>query len=264
MKELNGPIAAAIVEGTKSIAEKGDKILYEFLSKITALAQEELRSDRVTIFLLDREKRELWSIIELDQEEHLPNQQKHLEIRVPVGQGIVGEAGQKKIGEFVNESNVDKNDAPRFAEARKQDEITGYTTYNILAIPMFNAQNELVAVVEFINKLKDNNLPDSQSHQLKIRVDHQGFTNTDPKKFDEISHIIIKLLEGFKDLYETTRKRQRQLKLEEAIRSVSKGHAESSERFKAVKKAAQELVNADRSTLWLLDRKNKILYQIRF
>ncbi|NES00714.1 MAG: GAF domain-containing protein, partial [Symploca sp. SIO1B1] len=215
---LNTRIANAIAEIQKSRTDKRDALFYEFLNKITALAKEELRSDRATIFVFDGDNQEFWSIIEEE------GQTKAIEIRVPKNQGIVGEAAQKKPGEFVKVRDF-LND-PHSTIAKQQAERTGYPVYNILAIPIFNEKNELLAVVEFLNKLKLSVKARDSKIPLVDRIEHQGFTNTDPKKFEEIAHIILKFLEGFKDLYETTRKMQRKLRFDEAMRSVSESHAE--------------------------------------
>jgi GAF domain-containing protein len=251
MQALNNHIATAIQKANKSIADKGDDILFKFLNEITELAKQELRADRVTFFLLDKKKQEIWSIIE-DEEIGF------IEIRLPVSQGIVGEAAKKKKGQFVNVANF-YND-PRSHVAKEQEKITGYHTYNILAIPLFNAQNELVAVVEFLNKLKFSKSALDPNVPLSMRVDDKGFTNTDPKKFEEISHIILKFIEGFNDLYNTIRRQQRESRLEQAIRLVSKSDPEPEKIFMMVRSAAQKLVNADRSTLWLLDRQSNKLW----
>jgi len=249
MKALNAQMANVIVESQKSLADKGDDLLHDFLNKITGLAKEELRSDRVTIFLFDEDNKEFWSIIEEKDEKEA------IEIRVPKNQGIVGEAAQKKPGEFVKVRDFIHDS--RSTIAKQQAERTGYPTYNILAIPIFNDKNKLLAVVEFLNKLKFSTKRHDSNIPLEDRIDHQGFNDADPIKFDGIYDTIIKFLEGFKCLYETTRRRQRQLRLDEAIRSVSESHVDT---FVTVKNAAQKLVDADRSTLWIYDRKKDLLW----
>ncbi|NER97782.1 MAG: GAF domain-containing protein [Symploca sp. SIO1B1] len=256
IKQLNYFIATAISEVNQSITDKADNILYEFLSKITELAKDELCSHRVTIFLLDQEAKEFWSIIK-----------ENIEIRVPINKGIVGEAGRKKPGEFVKARNVDKDNNPRFNEAKKQDKKNDYTTYNLLAIPLFNEKEELVAVVEFVNKLKNiqSRIKQDIAPKDKVdkdKVDMEGFTDTDPKKFSEISYIMLKFLEGFKALYETTRRKQGELRLKNAITTLSEINidAERSQIFEKVQEEAKKLVNADRSTLWHLDRKSNKLW----
>ncbi|NET62608.1 MAG: hypothetical protein F6K47_42910 [Symploca sp. SIO2E6] len=118
----------------------------------------------------------------------------------------------------------------------------------------------MVAVVEFLNKLKDTASPSAQNNQNDDKFDLNGFTDNDSENFAEISPIILKFLEGFKDLYQTTRKKERASKLEKAISSVSKSNANSEQILVEVKNAAEKLVNADRSSLWRLDRKNNKLW----
>jgi len=67
-----------------------DAILNEMLRSITLKTGELLNADRTTIFLVDEEKDELWSIVAKD------DNGSHLELRFPLSVGIAGEAATQR------------------------------------------------------------------------------------------------------------------------------------------------------------------------
>lgn len=69
-----------------------DNILDSTLRSITLKMSKSLNADRTTIFLLDQEKNEFWSIIAEARSEG----DRSLEIRVPADKGIVGEVALTK------------------------------------------------------------------------------------------------------------------------------------------------------------------------
>jgi len=99
-----------------------------------------LQADRVTLFLLDVERRELWSKVALS-DDGVP-----LEIRIPQGQGIAGSVAES--GEVVN--LADAYTDPRFSPATDQE--TSYRTQSLLSVPIRNRQGELFGVAQLLNK----------------------------------------------------------------------------------------------------------------
>src|SRR5262245_33954203 len=88
-----------------------------------------LDCDRASIFLLDREKNELWSKVALGSDEIL---------RLDAHLGVVGTA--VTTGHTVNVSDA-YND-PRFYHAI--DSQTGYHTRNLLALALRNQRGEII------------------------------------------------------------------------------------------------------------------------
>lgn len=230
-----------------------DEILDNTLRSITLKMGKSLSADRTTIFLLDEERNELWSIIaEADGD-------RSLEIRVPANKGIVGEVASSK-----NLINIpyDFYDDPRSATAKEQDKKNGYRTYTMLAWPLLNESGSLVAVIQAINKLK---LFHDPTASLAEKIDHQGFNQTDEDLLAENAPLIRMILESFQSYHKTTRGQRVAAALMAAIRSVSQSSLEVDEILKRVMNAAKELMNADRSTLWLLDREaNQLWTKISF
>src|SRR5579863_7251515 len=97
-----------------------------------------LDADRASIFLLDREKMELWSKVALGSDEIL---------RFDARTGLAGAAAL--TGETLNVS--DPYNDPRFNSAI--DSQTGYRTRSILAVPLENlVDNETIGAFEALNK----------------------------------------------------------------------------------------------------------------
>jgi GAF domain-containing protein len=219
-----------------------DEILDTTLRSITLKLGQSLGADRTTIFLFDSDRQEFWSIIaETD------NEAKSLEIRVPANQGIVGEvaAGHRMI-------NIphDFYDDPRSSFAQAQDQKTGYRTYTLLSLPLINHREELIAVVQLLNKLQPHAHPDLP---LAQRVDRRGFTANDIEIVNADSTAIQIILESFFSYHKTSRGQRVAAALMAAMRSCDFSKAEPEEVLGRIIDAAKDLMSADRGTLWLLD-----------
>ncbi|MEQ8961033.1 MAG: GAF domain-containing protein [Coleofasciculus sp. C2-GNP5-27] len=181
-----------------------------------------------------------------------------LEIRMSADKGIVGE-----VARFKQTINIpfDFYDDPRSQMAKEQDKRTGYRTYTMLAIPLLNDQGELVAVVQLLNKLKRVANPTAA---LSERIDKQGFSRTDEERFAENAPLIQMILESFRSYHKTARGQRVAAALMAAARCVQ-GSLEMEDILQRVMGAAKQLLNADRSTLWLVNRlAGELWTKIRF
>ncbi|MBI4639316.1 MAG: sigma-54-dependent Fis family transcriptional regulator [Candidatus Tectomicrobia bacterium] len=95
-----------------------------------------IEADRASIFLLDRERSELWSIVALGSEA----------IRFDARLGIAGAA--TLTGQTI--SVEDAYQDPRFY--KKIDALTGYRTRSMLAVPLRNYEGEIIGAFEVLNK----------------------------------------------------------------------------------------------------------------
>jgi GAF domain-containing protein len=225
-----------------------DDILDTTLQSIALKLGKSLKADRTSIFLLDEEKQEFWSIVAENEGEH------SLEIRLPANRGIVGEVARTR--QTIN-IPFDLYDDPRSEAAKAQDRKTGYRTYSMLSIPLLNDQNQLIAVVQLINKLQSNSL---SIIPLSERIDRLGFTDSDEQQFYENASLVKMILESFRSYHKTARGQRVAAALMAATRSVSQESLELDEVLQRVMLAAKKLMNADRSTLWLIDRQNQQLW----
>src|SRR5919202_1163547 len=225
-----------------------DAILNEMLSAIALKIGELLAADRTTIYILDEEQNELWSTVAKDDGNGT------LMIRLPINQGIAGEvASSKQVINIPFDFYNDKRSGP----AKASDKKTGYRTYSMLTLPLLNEHGDLIAVVQLLNKLKSDCRFGASLHE---RIDRHGFRREDEALFDEFSPLIRLMLESTKSFYVATQKQRAAEALLEATRSLASSSLNLEETLNRVMNEAKKLMNADRSTLWLLDRERNDLW----
>lgn len=108
------------------------------LALVMAKVSELLDAERSTLFLVDRERGEIWSKIAQGNGRH--------EIRLPVGRGLAGFVAQ--TGRAVNVKNAYED--PRFHP--DVDRITGFQTESLLAVPLFGKDGGIAGVAQVLNK----------------------------------------------------------------------------------------------------------------
>ncbi|MGD1805596.1 GAF domain-containing protein [Dapis sp. BLCC M126] len=230
-------------------AQGFDAILHEMLRSITLKTGELLNADRTTIWLLDEEKNELWSTVAQGANG------KPLELRIPANVGIAGESAQ---GKKVINIPYDFYDDPRSASAKKFDKQNGYRTYSMVVMPLLQEETgDLIAVVQLLNKFK---LDAEQYELLEEKIDINGFTEEDERVFREFAPSISLILESSKSFYAATQRQRAAEALMKAVDSLSKSSLDLEDTLKKVMDQAKELMNADRSTLWLIDNDNNQLW----
>jgi Nif-specific regulatory protein len=114
-----------------------ERELAPLLDLIAREATSFLDCDRSSIFLLDPERRELWSRVALGSDEVL---------RFDASHGIAGHA--VSTGETVNVRDAYSD--PRFYNAI--DGQTGYRTRSVLAVALRNQRDEIIGAFETLNK----------------------------------------------------------------------------------------------------------------
>ncbi len=117
-------------------AERDFDFLLEILCREAATV---LGAERSTIFLLDPERKELWSRVALGLD-------KKAEIRFAATRGIAGHV--VKTGQVVNVADAYAD--PRFN--REVDEKTGYKTGNVLAVPLRTKDGKILGSFQAVNK----------------------------------------------------------------------------------------------------------------
>ncbi|AFZ16551.1 GAF domain-containing protein [Allocoleopsis franciscana] len=167
-------------------------VLCEMLRRLTRKVGDFIRADRTSIFLLDSQRNVLGSINAED------GQGGSLVIEVPLNRGIASLAATTSS---VINIPFDVYNDPRSEESKKIDKITGYRTYTILAWPLFNKEQNLVAVVQLINKLRPNCDP---GVELSRRIDINGFTEADESLFATFAPSILQVLERCQFCYQLT------------------------------------------------------------
>ena len=93
-------------------------------------------ADRCSIFVVDRDRGELWTTVAHGTGE----------IRIPLGAGIAGAVAASGAPIRIPDAYAD----PRFNP--EVDAGTGYRTRNILSVPMLNTHGEVVGVIQALNR----------------------------------------------------------------------------------------------------------------
>jgi signal transduction histidine kinase len=112
--------------------------LDELLATIISKTAEVLDAERATLFLYDSDRDELWS--------KTADRLEISEIRVAVGQGIAGSVARDRTVVNIPDAYAD----PRFNQ--KFDKLTGYRTRSILSMPLTGGNDELVGVIQVLNR----------------------------------------------------------------------------------------------------------------
>ncbi len=132
----------ALVKATTTLGQSLD--LETTLRAVMEQAKDLMQAERSTLFLLSKETNELWTKVAKADGKTM------MEIRIPANKGIAGYVAS--TGQTLNIPNAYQD--PRFDPST--DERTGYKTRNILCMPVFNAQGNLIGVTQLINKIKGN------------------------------------------------------------------------------------------------------------
>ncbi len=126
----------SLIDASKHLNTTFD--LDQLLALILHLATRNLNASRGTIYLIDKERKELWSkVLKADGP---------MEIRLALGTGIAGTVAV--TGETVNLKDVRKDS--RFFSG--YDKRSGFRTRTMLCMPMRNRQGEIIGVFQIINK----------------------------------------------------------------------------------------------------------------
>jgi serine/threonine-protein kinase len=112
--------------------------LDELLLRLSETTTRLVNAERATIFLIDWERRQVWSRVALGTGVG--------EIRVALGQGIAGTVAL--TGETINLPDAYAD--PRFNP--EVDKRTGYQTRNLLALPMTAQNGRIMGVFQVLNK----------------------------------------------------------------------------------------------------------------
>lgn len=109
----------------------------DLLTSIVNVACDLTDADRGTLYLVDKEKGELWSKIALGTEPK--------EIRLKIGEGIAGTVARTKKIENIK----DVTTHPMFK--KDIDKSSGYVTKNMLCFPLKNKEDEVIGVLQLLN-----------------------------------------------------------------------------------------------------------------
>ena len=108
-----------------------------YLRGLVDLCSQAVDSERCTVYVVDFARQELWARVA---------QRTTTEIRLPLGQGLAGQAALS--GETINVPDAYAD--PRFD--RNIDLRTGFRTLNMLVVPVWGSAGKPVGVIQALNK----------------------------------------------------------------------------------------------------------------
>ncbi|EGK86745.1 adenylate/guanylate cyclase domain-containing protein [Microcoleus vaginatus PCC 9802] len=208
-----------------------ESLLEQLLDAFTVKIGQILQAERTTIFLVDCNKKQLWhkTVDPLGED---------VEVRLPMDAGILGYVAT--TGKSIN-----------VAEARSHeyfnsevDEPPGYQIETMLCMPIFSSksQHEPVAVVRLLNKAGNVPFSEEDEQQFQAFADSIGIILESCQSF----YVVARNQRGVAALLRATTTLGQSLDLETTLRSVMD--------------QARDLMQADRSTLFLLNRETNELW----
>ncbi len=168
----------SILDVAKAMTAERD--LDRLLAIILREAAEMVEADRCSLFLVDRERNVLWSKI-------AQGMNAGSEIRLPLGVGLAGHVAT--TGQIVK--LADAYEDPRFN--RKVDLESGYRTRALLCVPMRNTKDEIVGVIQALNKTHGGSF-DSEDEELLLALGGQAASAVESALLHQE---IEQLFEGF-------------------------------------------------------------------
>jgi sigma-B regulation protein RsbU (phosphoserine phosphatase) len=127
---------SSIVEATKRLNSTLD--LGELIHIILQIATRQTGAERGTVFLVDRERGEMWSLVGLGLEQHV--------IRFAAGRGIAGWVAREGKAVRLENAYEDARFEPEF------DKRLGFVTRRLMGLPIRNESGVIVGVLELLNK----------------------------------------------------------------------------------------------------------------
>jgi phosphoserine phosphatase RsbU/P len=138
LAERRGAMAelSSIIEATKRLNSTLD--LGELIHIILQIATRQTGAERGTVFLMDRERGEMWSLVGLGLDQHV--------IRFAADRGIAGWVAREGTAVRLENAYEDSRFEPEF------DRRLGFTTRRVMCLPIRNEAGAIIGVLELLNK----------------------------------------------------------------------------------------------------------------
>ena len=219
------PYAEILLKVAHRVAE-GEN-LDEQLTSLIEMATQAIGADRGTLFLNDPETHELYSRVAQGNFKR--------EIRILNHTGIAGYIFNAGKGEIVEDAYADR----RFN--RSIDQQTGYRTRNIVCAPIKTVRGEIIGAIEVLNKKGGPFLPEDLNLLEAMATQAAAF------------------LQRSIYIEKTEKERQRESEFMNVVSEVST-EIQLGALLRKIMATVTKMLNAERSTLFVNDEKNKELY----
>jgi adenylate cyclase len=216
-----------------------ETMLEQVMDAFTLKIGQILQADRTIIFLVDADKGQLWAKIphsEPNKAMDATASRSTIELRIPLNIGLAGHVAT--TGESLN--IPDAYNHPLFN--KEVDERPGYHTHTLLCMPIFSSSKNVVAVVQLLNKAGD--VP---------------FDSEDEQRFRDFAASIGIILETCQSFYMAARNQRGAAALLRATASLGQS-LDLEATLRLVMDQARELMQADRSTLFMLSKETGELW----
>ncbi|NEO26487.1 MAG: GAF domain-containing protein [Kamptonema sp. SIO4C4] len=207
-----------------------ETMLEQVMDAFTLKIGQILQADRTLIFLVDSEKGQLWGKI------HHSDPNKSRDLRLPLNVGIAGRVAISQHPVNIADASTDPQFNPEI------DGFPNYTTHNLLCMPIISSSNQVVAVVQLLNKAGD--IP---------------FNEEDQQRFRDFAASIGIILETCQSFYMAARNQRGAAALLKATASLGQS-LDLEATLKSVMEQARKLMKADRSTLFMLSKETGELW----
>jgi adenylate cyclase len=207
-----------------------ETMLEQVMDAFTLKIGQILQADRTIIFLVDADKGQLWAKIPQSETN------KSVELRIPLNIGLAGHVAT--TGESLN--IPDAYNHPLFN--KEVDERPGYHTDTLLCMPIFSSNKQVVAVVQLLNK-----------------AEGVPFDDEDVQRFKDFAASIGIILETCQSFYVAARNQRGAAALLKATASLGQS-LDLEATLHLVMDQARELMQADRSTLFMLSKETGELW----
>jgi CheY-like chemotaxis protein len=197
-----------------------NKNLDDLLITIIDILTETLDAERATLFMVDKEKNELWS--------RIGTRIKSKEIRFPASDGIAGWVAKTGISQIIDDAYYH----PKFS--KEIDNQTGFITKNILCVPIKNHRGEVIGVFELLNK-KNGLFNKSDEEFLNILAVNVGISIDNAIAHHKLERQNKELKQSYDEMYVTQAALSKQIK-NETINQIQKYFTDESINTTIIKK----------------------------
>ncbi|MBV8168850.1 MAG: GAF domain-containing protein, partial [Alphaproteobacteria bacterium] len=201
--------------------------LADVLTALVELTSQELHCERSSYFLNDPEAGELYSPVAQGLQDK--------EIRFPNNQGIDGAVFQTGVPTIVHDAYTD----PRFSP--EVDLELGFTTRNILVVPLRSADGVLFGVAQCLNKIDG------------------AFTDDDQALLTDIAAQAIPALRSSQFIERMQIVREKEMEFVNIIAEIS-SHLDLDSLLQRIMSEVTRMLDVERSTLFLNDERNGELF----
>ncbi|MBP7792092.1 MAG: GAF domain-containing protein [Candidatus Goldbacteria bacterium] len=203
------PYIAAIIKNAQLMLENEQKItrlehLIELTKHINSTLELKKLLDNMLIISTDMLQAEAGSILLLDEDKNElifaaatgEKKDKLKDIRIPVGEGIVGWVARENKSVLVANAQTD----PRFF--KKVDQKTAFKTTSIIAVPLLT-KDKLIGVVEVLNKKGGNLFNEEDKSLLEAFANQAAVAIENAKLYENLNNMFLNTVKSLSAAIET-------------------------------------------------------------